>query len=260
MGEEEMVVGDGWISDDSSFYGDGDEQDRLSSLCEEFRPTNYWAARKDELNSIVFKHRNVPPPNLSNPGEGQPECWQPSETAEDFVKRLPPLTTSGLGWIWVHNPYPHDHGKTKAVYSNVHDFTSRGQELLVRSIQTRQDIETKSLKKTKSAVMRLLNEESKLLLRRIADLAAETNVLSGKWMLFPPLEDLNRVWRLVVDGVINDRLGPTAKVAPDEGKSDDRLICIYTKDFRDKDDITRVLREIASMGVTGQRRKKIDLL
>jgi hypothetical protein len=29
--------------------------------------------------------------------------------------------------------------------------------------------------------------------------------------------------------VIDNRLGPTAKVAPDEGKPGDRLICIYTK-------------------------------
>jgi hypothetical protein len=48
-------------------------------------------------------------------------------------------------------------------------------------------------------------------------------------MLFPKLEEVTRVWKKVVEGVINDRLGPTAKVAPDEGKPGDRLICIYTK-------------------------------
>jgi hypothetical protein len=69
-------------------------------------------------------------------------------------------------------------------------------------------------------------------------------------MLFLLPEDLNRVWRLVVDSVINNRLGPTAKVEPDEGKPDARLICIYTKDFRDKDDIRRVLNELNSIGVS----------
>jgi hypothetical protein len=29
--------------------------------------------------------------------------------------------------------------------------------------------------------------------------------------------------------VVNNRLGSTAKVAPDEGKPGERLICIYTK-------------------------------
>lgn len=69
-------------------------------------------------------------------------------------------------------------------------------------------------------------------------------------MLFLSLEDLDRVWRLVVDGVIKNRLGPAAKVTPDEGRSGERLICVYTKDFRDEDDIRRVLRELVSIGVS----------
>ncbi len=69
-------------------------------------------------------------------------------------------------------------------------------------------------------------------------------------MLFPSVEDVTRIWRLVADGVTNDRLGPSAKVAPDEGKSGERLICIYTKDFRDSIDVLRVLRELVSIGVS----------
>ena len=71
----------------------------------------------------------------------------------------------------------------------------------------------------------------------------------SQWMLFLSIKDLDRIWRSVVDGVINNRLGPTAKVTPDEGRSGERLICVYTKDFRDEDDIRRVLRELVSMGV-----------
>jgi hypothetical protein len=73
-------------------------------------------------------------------------------------------------------------------------------------------------------------------------------------MLFPELTNLSRTWRLVVDGVINSRLGPTAKVAPDNGRPDDRLICVYTKDFRDKEDVIRVLQELVSMGLAGTGR------
>jgi len=68
-------------------------------------------------------------------------------------------------------------------------------------------------------------------------------------MLFPRLEEVTQVWKRVVEGVIDGRLGPTAKVAPDEGKPDDRLICIYTKDFRDEDDVLRVLQELETMGL-----------
>jgi hypothetical protein len=66
-------------------------------------------------------------------------------------------------------------------------------------------------------------------------------------MLFPKLEEVTQVWKKVVAGVIDGRLGPTAKVAPDEGKPGDRLICIYTKDFKDEGDVLRVLQELETM-------------
>ncbi|KAJ4346938.1 uncharacterized protein N0V89_010871 [Didymosphaeria variabile] len=257
MGQEETVFGDGWVSDDSSFYGDECEQDRLETFCEEFRPVNAWSTRKHDLNGIAFKYRNVPPPKLSNPGEGQLVSWHLGETAEDFVKRLPPVTTSASDceWIWVHNPYPEDHGGSKV--TNVLDFTVRGQGLLARSLRTRRDIEANGQSKNRSVIARHLHEESNFLHQRITELAVESNVVCGKWMLFPSLEDLTRIWRLVVDGVISNRLGPTAKVAPDQGKAGERLVCIYTKDFRDKDDVLRVLRELVSMGVVTQRNKPV---
>jgi hypothetical protein len=70
-------------------------------------------------------------------------------------------------------------------------------------------------------------------------------------MLFLALKDVTRVWRMVVEAVINNNLGSIAKVAPDDGKPKERLICIYTKDFRDKADVLRVLQELVSMGLVG---------
>lgn len=65
-------------------------------------------------------------------------------------------------------------------------------------------------------------------------------------MLFPePSELTGRWWRKVVDGTINNRLGSSAKVAT----SGAPVICIYTKDFRDVDDVRRVLEELLTMGL-----------
>jgi len=67
-------------------------------------------------------------------------------------------------------------------------------------------------------------------------------------MLFPKSADVTRIWKQVVQGIIDNRLGPTAKVASHDG-NDEQLICVYTKDFRDVDDVLRVLREIEALGI-----------
>jgi hypothetical protein len=76
-------------------------------------------------------------------------------------------------------------------------------------------------------------------------------------MLFPSQEDLPRVWKSVVEGTINNRLGCSAKVATDDGRPGERLICVYTKDFSNTDDVLRVLKELAAMGLVNARRRVI---
>ena len=54
----------------------------------------------------------------------------------------------------------------------------------------------------------------------------------------------------VVEGTINNHLGSAAKIAT----SGAPVICIYTKDFRDVNDVRRVLEELVSMGLVKPRR------
>lgn len=77
-------------------------------------------------------------------------------------------------------------------------------------------------------------------------------------MLFPSPADVNRVWRLVAEAVVDGRLGDTAKVAPADPpnpfvpapkKQTSRLICVYTKDFSDLEDVKRVLGELIELGL-----------
>lgn len=207
MVEEELISGDGWISDDSSFYGmcyrvvcwvpgftrviltgsasltlalgDEDEQERLLSLCQEFNPNHAWRARSKDLNVLLSKKRTMPPPELFNDREGCPDSWQLGESVADFITRLPPLTTSGASyeWIWVSNPYRDSHGDSK--WPRLDDFRPRGVHLLEESLRTRLAIQ-KDPRKPKGTVTRLLNQEAKLLEQHICELATETNLLSGK--------------------------------------------------------------------------------
>ena len=69
-------------------------------------------------------------------------------------------------------------------------------------------------------------------------------------MLFPDLDSLPRTWQLVVESTIHNRLGTAAKVATtNDDASRERLICIYTKNFRDTKDVLRVLKELEALGL-----------
>jgi hypothetical protein len=117
---------------------------------------------------------------LFNIFEGDPYAWQLGESVDDFVKRVPPATTSALtcSWIWVSNP--HRNPRNKSAGSRIAEFTERGSELMSRSLQARQDIQAKGRFGSKSTLTCALNQEGKALQQGLSNLAKETNVIAGK--------------------------------------------------------------------------------
>ena len=117
---------------------------------------------------------------LFNPMEGQPFSWQLGETAEAFVKRVPPLTTSALAceWIWAANPYRDS--RDKSATPRVAAFKDRGAKLLADSLQKRDEMQEKGRFGPRSTVTRAWNQETKALQQSLTKLAVGTGVLSGK--------------------------------------------------------------------------------
>lgn len=80
-------------------------------------------------------------------------------------------------------------------------------------------------------------------------------------MLFPTEQDVNRTWLGVCEAVADDRLGCTAKVATAghsrasssaNATSKVRLICVYTRDFSNLEDVRRVLDELCELGLASR--------
>ncbi|KAF2850243.1 DUF1917-domain-containing protein [Plenodomus tracheiphilus IPT5] len=199
-----------------------------------------------------LKRKAPPEPQLKvelfNFRQGSHDAWQLGETADDFVKRLPPDTTSisTCPWIWVENPRRNQ--QEKSTCPQVDQFTESGMQLLEQSELNRHKIQANGAGVPQGMLTKQLIQESKDLQQRIADLAVAHGVLSGKWMLFPKANQVNRVWAQVAQGVIDNRLGCSAKVATNDG-NEERLLCIYTKDFRDVDEVSRVLAELETLGL-----------
>jgi Domain of unknown function (DUF1917) len=86
---------------------------------------------------------------------------------------------------------------------------------------------------------------------------------SGKWLVFVYLADVDRWWGTISRAVRAGRLGPSAKVAtavpsPLSTNPRVRLICVYTSDWHDKDDVRRVLRGLRELGISWGLSYKTD--
>lgn len=117
----------------------------------------------------------------------------------------------------------------------------------------------KSGAKTTAGLTRKLNPMRKELEKGILDLARETGVTDGKWMLFPAIGRVDEVWEVVVRAMEKGELGDAAKVATDDGSGSgqSRLICVYTADFGDVGDVRRVVSRLVDIGLVGKGPKAI---
>lgn len=68
-------------------------------------------------------------------------------------------------------------------------------------------------------------------------------------MLFCDSEYVNESWSIVAQATADNELGIAAKVAPDCGDGKPRLICVYTKDFTDMADVSRVVHKMKELGL-----------
>jgi len=86
---------------------------------------------------------------------------------------------------------------------------------------------------------------------------------SGKWLIFVDPENVNEVWAKIKDAVEEGKLGNSAKVStakpnPLAGKSDAKVICVYTYDWTDEKDVKRIREELRKLGITNKIPYKAD--
>lgn len=214
-------------------------------------------------------HHEVDQPQ--NHYEGMHSAKQLPETVSDFLARLPPSTSRRTivgPWIWIANPYPPDRRRSNNPESGDGDiatFRQLGSRLLDNYTSRREQLESQNPDKAEGSITRMLRQDRLILESDIKDLAKEQKVTAGKWMLFPSAREVDRAWAVVARGVWEGKLGTGAKVATavddtlpaskddasdgNAGDGDRRLVCIYTYDFTDRNDVQRVLVAMKELGL-----------
>lgn len=180
---------------------------------------------------------------------------QLSESIPDFLTRLPPRTTpqSQIGpWIFIANPYTPIHPLSQ----NLTAFTADGAHVLaeLRAAITAKEAELAG--RPQSLLARQLTSLRQSATEYILASATHHGITTGKWMLFPQPADVDAVWRTVAHATASNELGCEAKVATAPDSNDGgaaRLICIYTKDFADKEDVRRIAQSLNRLGLAASK-------
>ena len=241
--------------------GDEETTSALEARVNDFDVVAWWD-RQSTAAASHPQHRASPkPPPLTfaagrphDPYQGEPGARQLSETIEQFLARLPPATTDwrpGLDWIWISNPY------APPSPDQALNQLLRGGEERLALFTAFETMATASGAKTLTALRKDVANERRETIEDLRDLAGACNVLTGKWMLFPEPAFVNEVWAKVAKATANDELGVTAKVEPRVQNKKERLVCVYTRDFRDKDDVARVLNRMRELELVRPSGKQI---
>ncbi|KAL2135692.1 hypothetical protein VTI74DRAFT_7373 [Chaetomium olivicolor] len=249
-------VEDNKIDSDSDFYGDEETVSCLQSRVDAFDILSYWEDRHHSamLHPSPSPASSSPPDTnldatrLFNAYASLPGTRRLTESVPSFLARLPPAATDwqpGLDWIWIANPY-HPPGPPEALAQ----FREGGQARL----QLFSDFEKMALAtagRTSAAdrgeagstamLRRDVAKERRETVEDLKELAGACNIVTGKWMLFPERGNVNEVWGKVATATADGELGVGAKVETRVESGKERLVCVYTRDFRDKKDVVRVL-------------------
>jgi hypothetical protein len=86
---------------------------------------------------------------------------------------------------------------------------------------------------------------------------------AGKWLVFVPTAAVDAAWAAIRDATFAGQLGDVVKVAtrfpsPLRRVPGEHVICVYTRDFTDKADVTRVLIGLRELGFTQRLSYKTD--
>jgi Domain of unknown function (DUF1917) len=87
---------------------------------------------------------------------------------------------------------------------------------------------------------------------------------SGKWLIFVPLDELDDAWAKIKKATEAGLLGNSSKAAtalsnPNAADPTKRVICVYTYDSDDREDVMRVRQALRDLGFDRPMPYKTDL-
>ncbi|MBW4574712.1 MAG: DUF1917 domain-containing protein [Aphanothece sp. CMT-3BRIN-NPC111] len=78
---------------------------------------------------------------------------------------------------------------------------------------------------------------------------------SGKWLIFAPIAEIDNLWANIKQATEQGLLGNSAKVSTAMGGSlptdaNEKVICVYTYDGTNEEDVRRIRQKLRKLGIT----------
>ncbi|MFQ6114621.1 MAG: putative phosphothreonine lyase domain-containing protein [bacterium] len=91
----------------------------------------------------------------------------------------------------------------------------------------------------------------------------ESTSNSGKWLVFVPVHKVDQLWKKIKHATEEGKLGGSSKVStarpnPNATDSSTKVICVYTYDWTDQEDVMRIRQQLRDLGVTSKIPYKAD--
>lgn len=91
----------------------------------------------------------------------------------------------------------------------------------------------------------------------------EHTVRGGKWLVFVGIFSIDKIWAKIKTATEAGKLGglakrATGKVNPDFPNSKVKVICVYTYDWKDEQDVKRIRDGLRKIGITRKISYKAD--
>lgn len=71
---------------------------------------------------------------------------------------------------------------------------------------------------------------------------------SGKWLIFCDTDEIDSTWTLIAKATFENKLGFGSKVSTNMIPSDKKVICVYTYDANDEQDVMKVRETLRQLG------------
>lgn len=93
----------------------------------------------------------------------------------------------------------------------------------------------------------------------IRQLAEEYDYKTGKWLIYSKWPAIDNVWKRVAKAVVAGKLGSSANVSTHDPEENAHVICVYTEDFTNEDQVRKVEENLRKEGITGRMTYKPDI-